>query len=120
MGYLYAKGKLEDAVYNMAIGSGTIQERLLAAHRAFSPLNDSDIEDEDILADWQSIKRRMMSLKDPAPEGDPGRIGDVPYTLAHMSDEDAVRVATDLCNLCTRIKHRMHDLAAAEQRNKTP
>lgn len=92
MGASYAIEKLGAAVHSLAVGTGTIQERLLNAFRSMSALSDSDFEGER-LEEWQRIYSRATAREAVADEGS------FQASLYAMSDDEAQRLATDICEL---------------------
>jgi len=91
----YAKEKLGNAVHSLAVGTGTIQHRLLNAFISMSALSDRDFQGHDeALQDWQGIFRRATAIKTGSEED-----GYYKTTLYAMNDDDASKLARDICAL---------------------
>jgi len=93
----YVCEKLGVAVYNMAVGTGSIQDRVHSGYMSFHTLSPKDFPDGELRTRYESIHDRLTALTEPPEHGN--RLGKVRYTLNHMSEEDAVELAKDIYNL---------------------
>lgn len=93
MGASYAREKLDRAVYALATGTGTIQERLVDAFIMMSAVSDHDFQGER-LEEWRSIYKRATTPR-------PGAVGDGNYqkALLGLNDDEASKLAGDICEL---------------------
>ncbi|MCH2496040.1 MAG: hypothetical protein MK104_03405 [Erythrobacter sp.] len=92
MGASYAREKLAGAVHALAVGTGTIQERLVDAFISMVALSESDFTG-DRLDEWQSVYAKATARE---PEGDEGRFK---ATILRLNDDDASNLARDIVNL---------------------
>ena len=92
MGASYAREKLDGAVHAMAVGTGSIQERLLSAFLSMSALSVDDFQGER-LEEWNSIYSRATAREAGGDEGS------YQATLLKMTESEAVALARDICEL---------------------
>lgn len=92
MGLSYAREKLGSAVVTLATGTETLQKRLVDAFISMSAISARDFTSER-LTEWQSIYDRATSKKTGPYDGA------YQNTLLTMSDDEAVQLASDICEL---------------------
>lgn len=90
MSTAYAAEKLGNAVAALAVGTGTIQERLLSAFKSMGAISSDHFTGTD-LEEWESIFQRAIAVEGPN--------GAYEATLLHLTVDDAVRLAQDIVNL---------------------
>lgn len=88
----YAREKLGAAVHALAVGTGSIQKRLLDAFINMSALSERDF-DGVRLEEWRSIYARATARE---PVADEGRYQ---ASLFAMCDDEAAQLARDICEL---------------------
>jgi hypothetical protein len=105
---MYAHEKLNAAIYDLAVGTGSIRERLSAASDEFGPLTENDFP-LDYRDRWKALNGSLRQHKDPADIDSPARVGDVPYTLDRLTDEEMSQIAMEIWNLRHALCNYMED-----------
>jgi len=98
MKYQYVKGRIDDAIDELCIGAGDARKRLLSANEVTSSLFDSHFPEE-LLADWNSIKKRMTKYGPRTNcEGEMVE-GAVAHTMSKIQNRTASKIAEDILKL---------------------
>jgi hypothetical protein len=94
---LYALEKLGEAVYDLATGTGPVQERLCEAFVYLHRVQPEDIPDPELRCVLVGIKDDLSS------DVQKGKEGGLGATLLDMSNEDASAIASRILDLYKRM-----------------
>jgi hypothetical protein len=103
----YAREKLEQSVYKLAIGEGEIRERIRSILKYISPLTESDFP-EPLREDWISIMSRLTE-KTSKVQGTKYDEGNFEATLYGMRKTKASQIAKDLVSLNDNLNSYISD-----------
>ncbi len=101
----YAAEKYSDAVRMLAIGTGSVQNRLQIAALSFSPLQADDFAGTELFEKHESIMNSLTRIH----EG-PGE-GYIQKTLLRMGQDEASGVAGQIVDLLAEIEYALRQAA---------
>jgi hypothetical protein len=87
----YAYATLQGAIYGMAKGTSSLQERLSHAAQYMASRIRGEEFPPDLRERWRSIWKRLTAT--------PERDGSIEATTRGLTDEEAQKIARDLCDL---------------------
>ncbi len=103
MGIEYADEKFSTAIRSMALGGGTLQERLVDAYLSFHTLRKEDFPEEKLWNSFQDIHERLTCIDATGDEGT------VAATTRQMSFEEAHEVGSKIADLADTISRLYHN-----------
>ena len=104
MRHSYAGEKFGVAVYALATGTGTLQDRIWEAYLSFHTLNREDFSD-DLKDYWDKIDYTLTREEPSYDENGQITTGKVQNTLAKMSTQEAAEIAELICELDAKLRY---------------
>ena len=103
MEYQYVKGRIDDAVEELCIGTGDARKRLLNANKATSSLLDIHFPEE-LLDDWHSIHARIT--KSGPRTNFEGKMveGAVAHAMTKIQNKTASKIAGDILKMHKKLQ----------------
>lgn len=101
--FQHVKGRIDDAINELCIGSGDARKRLLSVNEVTSNLLHVHFPVA-LLADWQSIQKRMTKYG-PRTNFEGKRVeGAVAHTLSKIQNRTASKIAKDILKLHKKLQ----------------
>ena len=94
----YAKGKLRETIFSLAIGPEDVRKRLAQAYQGFFALKKEHFP-ENLQSDWEWIHKELTKFEPPTREDGSIFRGSVDYTCSKIKKKTGVKIAKKLLDI---------------------
>ena len=103
---LYTLEKLKKSLRDFNESDGMVSDRLYEAYFQLHLLREDDFPLQ-LRPSFRAIVSAMTEKRDPAPPGDPSRVGDARYTLKQMNTQDCLQIVNWIKALISEVETSM-------------
>lgn len=102
--YSYAKGKLRETIYSLAIGPEDIRNRLFQTHQGFFNLNKEQFPKK-LQSDWDWIHKELTKFGPLKREDGSIFRGSVEHTCSKIQNKTGVKIAKKILEIYLSLEY---------------